>query len=90
MEQRICAGYVITQSIRVKDTEFVMGEHPKTGMCATWQCRDGDNYFWGHYHNNRYNALKDLCDRAIQEVDYLASIGAIPPVSSRKEKEHER
>ena len=23
MEQRICAGYVITQSIQVKDTEFV-------------------------------------------------------------------
>ena len=40
MEQRICAGYVITQSIQVKDTEFVLGEHPKTGMCATWQCKN--------------------------------------------------
>lgn len=47
MEQRICAGYVITQSIKVKETEFVLGEHPKTGMCATWQCKNSDNYFWG-------------------------------------------
>ena len=83
MEQRICAGYVITQSIQVKDTEFVLGEHPKTGMCATWQCKNGDNYFWGHYCTNKYDALKDLCERAAQEVDYLASIGAIPPLSSR-------
>ena len=48
MEQRSCAGYIITQSIKVKDTEFVLGEHPKTGMCVTWQCKNGDNYFWGH------------------------------------------
>ena len=87
MEQRICAGYVITQSIQVKDTEFVLGEHPKTGMCATWQCKNGDNYFWGHYCTNEYDALKDLCERASQEVDYLASIGAIPPLASRKEKD---
>ena len=59
MEQRICAGYVITQSIQVKDTEFVLGEHPKTGMCATWQCKNGDNYFWGHYITNKYDALGD-------------------------------
>ena len=59
MEQRICAGYVITQSIQVKDTEFVLGEHPKTGMCATWQCKNGDNYFWGHYCTNKYDAVKE-------------------------------
>ena len=57
MEQRSCAGYVITQSIKVKDTEFVLEEHPKTGMCVTWQCKNGDNYFWGHYCPNKYDAL---------------------------------
>lgn len=90
MEQRNCAGYVITQSIKVKDTEFVLGEHPKTGMCATWQCKNGDDYFWGHYCTNKYDALKDLCQRAAQEIDYLSSIGAIPPVASKKEKNKER
>ena len=41
---------------------------------------------------NYYAALKDLCERSAQEVDYLASIGAIPPLSSRKARDrgHER
>lgn len=36
MDQRECAGYIITQSIRVKDVEFVLGEHPKKDMYVTW------------------------------------------------------
>ena len=90
MEQRECAGYIITQSIRVKDEEFVLGEHPKKDMYVTWRCKDGDNYFWGHYTNNRYDALKDLCQRAEREIDYLATIGEIPPLTIQKEKERER
>lgn len=90
MEQRQCAGYIITQSIRVKDFEFVLGEHPKRDMYVTWRCKNGNDYFWGHYTNNKYAALKDLCQRAEQEIDYLASIGAIPPVTAKEEKERER
>lgn len=47
MEQRSCAGYIITQSIKVKDTEFVLGEHPKTGMYVTWQCKTVTTTFGG-------------------------------------------
>ena len=90
MEQRECAGYIITQSIKVKDSEFVLGEHPKKDMYVTWRCKDGDNYFWGHYTSNRYEALKDLCQRAEREIDYLAFIGEIPPITSKKEQERER
>ena len=90
MEQRECAGYIITQSIRVKDAEFVLGEHSKKDMYVTWRCKDGDNYFWGHYTSNRYEALKDLCQRAEKEIDYLAAIGEIPPITSQKEQERER
>ncbi|MDY4509453.1 MAG: hypothetical protein SPD95_12125 [Candidatus Faecousia sp.] len=90
MEQRECAGYIITQSIKVKDSEFVLGEHPKKDMYVTWRCKDGDNYFWGHYTSNRYDALKDLCQRAEREIDYLAAIGEIPPITSQKEQERER
>lgn len=90
MEQRECAGYIITQSIKVKDSEFVLGEHPKKDMYVIWRCKDGDNYFWGHYTSNRYDALKDLCQRAEREIDYLAAIGEIPPLTSQKEKERER
>lgn len=35
MNQRECAGYIITQSIRVKDAEFVLGEHPKKDISET-------------------------------------------------------
>ena len=90
MEQRECAGYIITQSIKVKDSEFVLGEHPKKDMYVTWRCKDGDNYFWGHYTSNRYEALKDLCQRAEKEIDYLAAIGEIPPITPKKEQERER
>ena len=90
MEQRECAGYIITQSIKVKDSEFVLGEHPKKDMYVTWRCKDGDNYFWGHYTSNRYEALKDLCQRAEKEIDYLAAIGEIPPITAKKEQERER
>ena len=89
MAQRSNAGYVITQSIHVKDSEFVLGEHPESGMYVTWLCKNGSDYFWGHYCDNYYNALKDLCERATQEVDYLASIGAIPPLSSRSNTDRE-
>ena len=58
--------------------------------CATWQCKNGDDYFWGHYCTNKYDALKDLCQRAEREIDYLASIGAIPPITPKKGQERER
>lgn len=86
MEQRECAGYIITQSIKVKDSEFVLGEHPKKDMYVIWRCKDGDNYFWGHYTSNRYEALKDLFQRAEREIDYLAAIGEIPPITSKKNR----
>ena len=90
MEQRECARYIITQRIKVKDSEFVLGEHPQKDMYVTWRCKDGDNYFWGHYTSNRYEALKDLCQRAEKEIDYLAAIGEIPLITSKKEQERER
>jgi molybdopterin-guanine dinucleotide biosynthesis protein A len=90
MEQGECAGYIITQSIKVKDSEFVLGEHPKKDMYVIWRCKDGDNYFWGHYTSNRYEALRDLCQRAEREIDYLASIEEIPPITFKEEQERER
>lgn len=91
MDKRENAGYIITDSITIKDTEFVFGEQPDTGMYVTWQCKNGTDYYWGHYTENRYAALKDLCERASKEIDYLSSIKAIPPLSKpAKNKEMER
>lgn len=91
MEQRKNAEYTITESIKVKNTEFVLGEQPETGMFVTWQCKNGTDYYWGHYTGNRYAALKDLCERAAREIDYLSSIQAIPPIEKpQKSKARER
>lgn len=71
MEQRVNEGYVITDSLHIGSTEFVIGENQTRfgTMYVTWQCRDGDNYFWGHYLTERQAAEKDLLARAGQELE---------------------
>ena len=71
MEQRVNEGYVITDSLHIGSTEFVIGENQTQygTMYVTWQCRDGDNYFWGHYLTERQAAEKDLLARAGQELE---------------------
>lgn len=69
---RANAGYTITQSIHIGNTEFVLGESSADpAQFVTWACRDGDNYFWGHYMNDKLTALRDLLDRAGEELFLL-------------------
>lgn len=70
MSERINAGYIITDSIFIGDSEFVIGANGTSlgTMYVTWQCKDGDNYFWGHYLSDRKAAEKDLLDRAGNEL----------------------
>ncbi|MDD4509296.1 MAG: hypothetical protein PHY23_00010 [Oscillospiraceae bacterium] len=70
MSERINAGYVITDSVFIGDSEFVIGANSTSlgTMYVTWQCKDGDNYFWGHYLSDRRAAEKDLLDRAGNEL----------------------
>ena len=68
MEQRINAGYTITDSIHIGNAEFVIGEHPGApAPYVTWECKDGSNYFWGHYSTSRQAAEHDLLERATLE-----------------------
>ncbi len=71
METRENAGYTITDSVHIGSAEFVIGEQQTQygAMYVTWQCRDGDNYFWGHYLNSRQEAERDLIDRAHSQLD---------------------
>ncbi len=71
MEIRENAGYTITDSVHIGSAEFVIGEQQTQygAMYVTWQCRDGDNYFWGHYLNSRQEAERDLIDRAHSQLD---------------------
>ncbi len=92
MDQRINEGYVITDSIHVGETEFVLGKlDSKIPMYVTWACKGGDNYYWGHYHDDLLKAKKDLLDRAGQEleiqVERKARIAQSPREKSDKGRE---
>jgi len=87
MEKRINEGYTITDSIHIGKAEFVIGENQtKYGtQYVTWECKDGNNYFWGHYINDRRAAEVDLLERAQRELKQLIS-----QEKQARRKEHER
>lgn len=73
---RTNAGFVITSAIPVGNKEFVLGVNMKnaqsnTQSFVTWECKDKNDYFWGHYSNSLLAATKDLCQRVMEEVSYL-------------------
>ena len=74
MSQRTNAGYIITDSVHVGDTEFVLGvsQHIPNDF-VTWRCSNG-NYYWGHYHSNLFSAQKDLVDRTAERVAEIQSV----------------
>lgn len=86
---RMNAGYIITDSIHIGETEFVIGVHStQPQMFVTWACKNGNNYFWGHYLTSRDAAERDLVDRAKEQILLLDSIrGRSSPV---KETERDR
>ena len=70
MSERKNAGYTIVESIHIGNSEFVIGHKPGApSPYVTWECTNGDNYFWGHYIMDRYNAERDLIERAALELD---------------------
>jgi hypothetical protein len=80
---RINAGYVITDSIHVGDSEFVLGVSQYIpNDYVTWKCKDGTNYFWGHYHSDPIKAVKDLVSRAMEEIQALEEQRFTPPTES--------
>lgn len=72
MEKRINQGYEIIQSIEIGSAEFVLGVNVKApNQYVTWKCSDKDNYYWGHYMDSRLAATRDLCERVLEEVQFL-------------------
>ena len=71
MNFRMNAGYIITDSVHVGEMEFVLGVHSiAVNQFVTWACKDGKDYFWGHYHDDLLTATKDLLARATQELEF--------------------
>ena len=86
-EIRKNAGYVITESLHIGNTEFVIGESKtQPARFVTWECNNGNNYFWGHYMDDRFSAERDLLDRAQTEHDRQASFRS--PENKEKAKKH--
>ena len=83
------AGYIITSSVHVGKSEFVLGISTKApGQFVTWKCSGGTDYDWGHYFSDQFAAEKDLVARAQEEIEILED----RPVTqkSHKDKECER
>lgn len=69
---RTNAGFLITASIPIGDVEFVLGVNQKErNQYVTWECRNKTDYFFGHYTDKFFKATKDLCQRAMDEIQYL-------------------
>ncbi len=89
MEPRMNQSFQVMDSITVGKSEFVLGVNLNApSSYATWQCMNGDNYFWGHYFTNEIAAKQDLCKRAMLEVDCLKHEQETAP--KKKAKDHAR
>lgn len=65
MDYRENAGYIITDSCHVGDSEFVLGVHlTAPQQFVTWKCSNRTDYDWGHYFSDLFSAQKDLVARA--------------------------
>lgn len=87
MEQRTNAGYVITDSIHIGETEFVIGQNEREpASFVTWACKNGNDYFWGHYMTGREKAEQDLVNRASEQVRFLNSLRGNPIKGKERER----
>lgn len=85
MDYRENAGYVITDSCHVGDSEFVLGVHlTAPQQFVTWKCTDRKDYYWGHYFSNLFDAQKDFIARAQEEIQYLEQ-RSVDPVKVERE-----
>lgn len=72
MSDRINQGYLITSSVHIGESEYVLGVNVKApSQFVTWKCSNGNDYVWGHYFSDLFAAEKDLIMRAQEEIEYL-------------------
>lgn len=73
MEKRINGNHEIIQSLKVSNSEIVLGYNPKNTLTpyVTWEYNaENDSYFWGHYFKDKYSAQKDLVARGNDKVAF--------------------
>lgn len=71
MSKRTNEGFTITDSVHIGSREFVIGERdtPFGKTYVTWQCKNEEDFYWGHYFEDRQLAEKDLLCRAGLELE---------------------
>lgn len=71
MDWRSNAGYIITNSITIGESEIVLGVHEtKPDMFVTWECNNKTDYFWGHYSTSLLAAQRDFLERGLDKVRF--------------------
>lgn len=66
---RINAGYRIIETVRIDTSlEVVLGvlEGSYGTQYVTWQCKNGNNYFWGRYFDDFDAARRNLFKRVLE------------------------
>lgn len=75
---RTNAGYEIINSFRFDEKhEIVLGRaYSKYSgtRYVTWECLNGDNYFWGHYTEDYLDAYEDFAERIMKHVQELKEL----------------
>lgn len=52
-----------------EDLHIVLMRNEKTGMYVTWECRNSDDFFWGHYFNSFVEAKLDYHKRLAENYE---------------------
>ena len=69
---RMNQNYIIINSVNVGEAEFVLAFNSNApSQYVTWECKNGDDYFMGHYFSDKLRAQKDLCVRGLNEAKIL-------------------
>ena len=78
-QKEVNEGYQIIAKVHVGPVEYSLGElGGKFPSFVTWErtpSNDGDgppNYYWGHYFNDRNEAIQDFCSRAEEKFEMLS------------------
>jgi len=71
MDIKTNSGYILSDTVTIGETTFVLGTHEiEPSLFVTWQCNK-NGYFWEHYFTDRISAVKNLCERALNEAKHL-------------------
>ena len=81
---RMNQDYRIIDAINVGESEFVLAQNTKAlDSFVTWQCKNGNDYFWGHYIDNLLDAKLDFAERITSEAQVQKELQV---VTNKKEK----